>query len=94
MKGWRAGQAIMRTLLGYIGKERQADSLVEKLLARFQAASGPAQWRNLAFCLTQARTHAYLRGRLLLQALALMSACLRLLQPVWCLPDPPGLMHG
>jgi hypothetical protein len=48
----------MRTLLGYIGKERQADSLAEKLLGRFQAAAGPAQWRNLAFCLTQARAHA------------------------------------
>ena len=43
----------MRTLLGYIGKEKHADSLVEKLALRFQAASGPAQWRSLAFCLTQ-----------------------------------------
>ncbi|CAL8472231.1 g11773 [Coccomyxa elongata] len=46
-------QAIMRTLLGYIGKEKHADSLVEKLMLRFEAASDAAQWRNLAFCLTQ-----------------------------------------
>lgn len=43
----------MKTLLGYIGKERHADSLVEKLMLRFEAAELPAQWKNLAFCLTQ-----------------------------------------
>ena len=46
-------QAIMKTLLGYIGKERHADSLVEKLMLRFEAAVKPAQWKNLAFCLAQ-----------------------------------------
>lgn len=44
----------MRTLLGYIGKEKHADSLVEKLMLRFEAAGCALQWRNLAFCLTQA----------------------------------------
>jgi hypothetical protein len=48
-------QAIMRTLLGYIGKEKHADSLVEKLMLRFEAAAEPSQWRNLAFCLAQVR---------------------------------------
>ena len=43
----------MKTLLGYIGKERHADSLVEKLMLRFEAAHKPEQWKNLAFCLTQ-----------------------------------------
>jgi condensin complex subunit 1 len=43
----------MKTLLGYIGKERHADSLVEKLMLRFEAAASPSQWRNLAFCLAQ-----------------------------------------
>jgi condensin complex subunit 1 len=43
----------MKTLLGYIGKEKHADSLVEKLMLRFEAATDAAQWRNLAFCLTQ-----------------------------------------
>ena len=46
-------QAIMKTLLGYIGKDKHADSLVEKLMLRFETATKPAQWRNLAFCLTQ-----------------------------------------
>ena len=46
-------QEIMRILLGHIGKDRQADALVDKLLARFQ---GPdVMSRNLAFCLSQAR---------------------------------------
>lgn len=45
----------MKTLLGYIGKERHADSLVEKLMLRFEAAHKPEQWKNLAFCLTQVR---------------------------------------
>ena len=43
----------MKTLLGYIGKERHADSLVEKLMLRFEAAVSEDQWKNLAFCLTQ-----------------------------------------
>ena len=43
----------MKTLLGYIGKDKHADSLVEKLMLRFETAAKPAQWRNLAFCLTQ-----------------------------------------
>ena len=46
----------MKTLLGYIGKERHADSLVEKLMLRFEAAHKPEQWKNLAFCLTQVCT--------------------------------------
>ena len=48
-------QSIMRTLLGYIGKDRHADALVDKLLARFEGVSQPPLWRNLAFCLLQAR---------------------------------------
>ena len=52
-------QAIMRTLLGYIGKEKHADSLVEKLMLRFEAAACALQWRNLAFCLTQVRLPSY-----------------------------------
>ena len=50
----------MKTLLGYIGKERHADSLVEKLMLRFEAATSPAQWKNLAFCLTQVPCYALL----------------------------------
>ena len=53
LRVWGAAQAIMKTLLGYIGKDKHADSLVEKLMLRFETAAKPAQWRNLAFCLTQ-----------------------------------------
>lgn len=56
-------QAIMRTLLGYIGRDRQADALVDKLLARFEGAAAPPQWRNLAFCLAQARAGRRRRAR-------------------------------
>lgn len=41
----------MRVLLGYIGKDKQADALMEKLLARFDGP-GPLS-RDLAFCLSQ-----------------------------------------
>ena len=47
----------MKTLLGYIGRDKHADSLVEKLMLRFETAATPAQWRNLAFCLTQVPHH-------------------------------------
>ena len=52
-------QSIMRTLLGYIGKDRHADALVDKLLARFEGVSQPPLWRNLAFCLSQASPWLY-----------------------------------
>ena len=43
----------MRHLLQYIGKEKHADSLVDKLCARFEATDDLVQWRNLAFCIGQ-----------------------------------------
>lgn len=57
-------QAIMRTLLGYIGKDRHADALVDKLLARFEGVGQPPLWRNLAFCLSQASSRSADRRRL------------------------------
>jgi condensin complex subunit 1 len=48
-------QAIMRHLLQYIGKEKHADSIVDKLCARFEATENPSHWRNLTFCLAQVR---------------------------------------
>lgn len=47
-------QDIMRHLLQYIGKERHADSLVDKLCLRFESTQELRQWRHLAFCLSQA----------------------------------------
>ncbi len=46
-------QDIMRHLLQYIGKEKHADSLVDKLCGRFEATDQMKQWRNLAFCIAQ-----------------------------------------
>lgn len=46
-------QSVMQRLLGYIKKDKQGDSLVEKLCQRFAATEDPMQWRNVAFCLGQ-----------------------------------------
>lgn len=46
-------QEVMRHLLQYIGKEKHADSLVDKLCARFESTQEIKQWRNLAFCIAQ-----------------------------------------
>ncbi|KAL4434047.1 hypothetical protein ABPG75_000488 [Micractinium tetrahymenae] len=46
-------QSIMQHLLGYIKKDKQGDSLIEKLCQRFAATEEPAQWHSIAFCLTQ-----------------------------------------
>ena len=40
-------------LLGYIKKDKQGDSLIEKLCQRFAATEEAAQWHSIAFCLTQ-----------------------------------------
>lgn len=56
-------QDIMRHLLQYIGKEKHADSLVDKLCGRFQSTRQLRQWRNLAFCIAQV-TRSRWRGSL------------------------------
>jgi condensin complex subunit 1 len=48
-----AFQRVMRTLLSYIDKERQADSLVERLAGRFVGTEEPAKWRDVAFCMKE-----------------------------------------
>jgi hypothetical protein len=54
----------MHALLEYIKKDRFADPLVEKLCLRFDACDDdPRQWRNLAFCLAQARNPLLTNGR-------------------------------
>ncbi len=42
-------------LLAYIKKDKQGDSLIEKLCQRFAATEEPAQWHSIAFCLVQVR---------------------------------------
>lgn len=43
--------AVMRLTFGYITKDRQTESLVEKLCQRFRTATLDRQYRDLAFCL-------------------------------------------
>jgi hypothetical protein len=42
-------------LLAYIKKDKQGDALVEKLCQRLAATDDVVQWRNVTFCLAQAR---------------------------------------
>jgi hypothetical protein len=48
-------------LLGYIKKDKQGDSLIEKLCQRFAASEDSAQWHSIAFCLTQVSLRLLLR---------------------------------
>ncbi|KAH9478251.1 Condensin complex subunit 1 [Psilocybe cubensis] len=45
-------QSTLRFIFGFIEKEKQAESLVEKLCQRFRLTEEPRQWRNIAFCLS------------------------------------------
>nr|CAB3264219.1 condensin complex subunit 1 [Phallusia mammillata] len=45
-------KSIMRFLFDYIQKDRQTESLVEKLCHRFKTTRELEHWRDLAFCLT------------------------------------------
>ncbi|KAM9326257.1 condensin complex subunit 1 [Gastrophryne carolinensis] len=45
-------QTIMRHLLSYITKDKQTESLVEKMCHRFRTARTERQWRDLAHCLS------------------------------------------
>uniref|UniRef100_UPI00398F2381 condensin complex subunit 1 isoform X2 n=1 Tax=Pristiophorus japonicus TaxID=55135 RepID=UPI00398F2381 len=44
-------QTIMRQMFSYITKDKQTESLVEKLCQRFRTAKLQRQYRDLAFCL-------------------------------------------
>ena len=46
-------QDTMAFLLKFVGKDKQADSLLERLLVRIGLATDLAQKRNLAFCISQ-----------------------------------------
>ncbi|XP_041124079.1 condensin complex subunit 1 isoform X2 [Polyodon spathula] len=43
---------IMKQLFSYITKDKQTESLVEKLCQRFRTARTERQWRDLAYCLS------------------------------------------
>uniref|UniRef100_A0A182NKW6 Condensin complex subunit 1 n=1 Tax=Anopheles dirus TaxID=7168 RepID=A0A182NKW6_9DIPT len=43
---------IMRYIIGLINKDKQIESLVEKLCLRFRVTTEVRQWRDIAFCLS------------------------------------------
>lgn len=45
-------QIIMKYILSLIQKDRQVETLVEKLCARFKITKEERQWRDIAFCLS------------------------------------------
>ncbi|XP_065073141.1 condensin complex subunit 1 isoform X2 [Ochlerotatus camptorhynchus] len=45
-------QIIMQYIIGLINKDKQIESLVEKLCLRFRVTSEQRQWRDIAFCLS------------------------------------------
>jgi len=46
-------QTTMTFLLKFVGKDKQADSLLERLLTRISIATSQSQRRNLSFCISQ-----------------------------------------
>lgn len=45
-------QSTMRYIFTFIEKEKQAESIVEKLCQRFRLSEDARQWRDIAFCLS------------------------------------------
>lgn len=48
----RKYQTIMQHIIGLINKDKQIESLVEKLCLRFRVTVEQRQWRDIAFCLS------------------------------------------
>ncbi|KAF6764466.1 condensin [Ephemerocybe angulata] len=46
-------QSTMKYIFTFIEKEKQAESIIEKLCQRFRATETPRQWRDIAFCLSE-----------------------------------------
>ena len=45
-------QNTMKYIFTFIEKEKQAESIVEKLCQRFRLSEDARQWRDIAFCLS------------------------------------------
>ena len=45
-------QSTMKYIFTFIEKEKQAESIVEKLCQRFRLTEDVRQWRDIAFCLS------------------------------------------
>jgi len=46
-------KAVMKFLMQFIQKDKQSETLVEKLCSRFSANTDVKQWRDIAYCLSQ-----------------------------------------
>lgn len=44
---------VVRFLLGFINKDKQSESLAEKLIHRFETSEDAGFWRDIAYCLSQ-----------------------------------------
>ena len=45
-------QSIMKYIFRYIEKEKQAESIIDKLCQRFRVVTEERQWRDIAFCMS------------------------------------------
>lgn len=45
-------RTIMKYIMGLINKDRQVESLIEKLCLRFRMSNDERQWRDIAYCLS------------------------------------------
>lgn len=45
-------QNILKYVFNFIEKEKQAESIIEKLCQRFRHTDDPRQWRDIAYCLS------------------------------------------
>jgi len=44
---------VVRFLLGFINKDKQSESLAEKLIHRFESSEDNGLWRDIAYCISQ-----------------------------------------
>lgn len=45
-------ERTMRFIFTFIDKDKQAESIIEKLCQRFRLATDPRQWRDISMCLS------------------------------------------
>ncbi|KAI5475738.1 hypothetical protein MNV49_000900 [Pseudohyphozyma bogoriensis] len=61
----------MKFIFTFIDKKREAEAIVEKLCQRFQMATEPRQWRDIAFCLSLLPFNSEIAVKKLVEALPL-----------------------
>ncbi|TFK21598.1 hypothetical protein FA15DRAFT_672413 [Coprinopsis marcescibilis] len=45
-------ESTMKFIFSFIEKDKQAESIIEKLCQRFKSSEDPRQWRDIAYCLS------------------------------------------